>query len=189
MSSTKRLRAQAMVSFALQVAPPEQANWIRAMESEMAHIPDDDLISFAFGGVIAACRARLISALSIVAAARWLLIVGAAAWATLNIWFAGRMSSANAYSLEVSAYVIAAAFALGAIATARFGFKATIVLGAPLMCLLGLAALLVRNILPNSPIMELHFALILENLAVLLFALLIAFAIPRLAIVKRATRQ
>lgn len=180
MTSARKLRAQAVLRLSIKVAPQEHANWFEAMASEMDHVPDTKLLRFALGGLTAAVRMRIVQPAFILATANGLLVGGAMLWAALNIWFAGRMSLANAPSLEVFAYCVAAIFVAGAIATGRVGLGATIGLGAPFMVLLIVAGFAVKLLLPQSPTTDLYFALIAEDLAVLLLALLIAFGAPRL---------
>ncbi len=189
MISVIRKRARILLRLAIQIAPPERTDWFEAALSELDYIPDAELPRFSFGCMIAAIQARVTSPQFILAVVRWFLVCGAIAWAGLNIWFAGRMSVSNQPSLERFTYCMAAIFALGAIATARFGFKATIGLGAPFCLLLALSAISVRIGMSNSPDAALHIALIIEDLAVLFLALLIATFIPSVVTAEKALRQ
>lgn len=185
MTSAKRLRVQALLRLAMKVAPPERATWFEAMAMELNYVPDAKLSRFAIGCLTAAVRATIAAPAILLATARWLLIGGPVVWAAVNIRFAGRMSLAEALSLEVFAYSVAAIFISGAIATARAGFKATVMLGTPFMVLLGLAALIVKFVLPQSPATTLYLALIAEDLVVLTLALLVAFGALRLVAAKQ----
>ncbi len=189
MTTPTRSRAHALLRLAIRIAPRERAGWIEAMAAEIDHVPDASLQRFAIGCLTTAVRARIASPGFILASAHATLVFGALGWAALNLWFAGRMSSADAAGPEMFGYSIAAAFALGALATARFGFKAVLGLGAPLLAVLGLTALAIKMLLPYSAVNALYFALIVEDIATLLLALGIAFSIPRLVAIRQAARR
>lgn len=189
MNKTSRSRAQALLRLAIKVAPQERVHWIEAMAAELDHVPDASVQRFAIGCLTTAVRARIASPGFILASAHLTLVFGALGWAALNLWFAGRMSLADAAGPEMFGYSIAAAFAFGALATANFGFKAVLGLGAPLLAVLGLSALAIKLLLPYSAVNVLYFALIVEDIATLLLALGIAFSIPRLVAIRKATRR
>lgn len=152
------------------------------MASEIDHVPDASLRRFTIGCLTTAIHARVVSPHFILASAHILLVMGAIVWAALNAWFAGRMSSTNTEGLAWFTYAIAAVFGLGGLLTARFGFKATLALGAPLLLALGTAALAIR-VLAYDP---LYFALIVEDITILLLGLAIASSIPRMVALKQA---
>jgi hypothetical protein len=185
MIGTPKPKAQRLVELAFKIAPPERRSWFEAMAAEINHVPEADRMHFAGGCLLAACRERLGSPQFLQAAARSLLIGGALLWAALNIRFAGRMSASDAFVLEAYGYCAALVFLIGALATARFGYRATIGLAAPLFTVMALAAAFVRLGDAPTPSTTVYLALILENLVVLVFALLIAGAAARFATVRK----
>lgn len=169
-----------LLRFAMRVAPSERTDWFKAMASEIEHLPDAKAGAFAAGVLMVALQTRVSSRGFMMTIAHGLLVSGATAWAALNIWFAGRMSVAGDVSLEIVAYGTAAIFGIGAIVTGRLGVRATIMLGAPLFLLLGLVASIIRTQFPHSAVTDLHFALVVEDAAVVAVALLIAAIVSRL---------
>lgn len=131
MNRNGKPKAQGFIALALKIAPPERKAWFDAMAAELDHVPEAKRLHFAAGCLLAACRERLSSPQLLDAAARNLLIGGAMLWAALNIRFAGRMSVTDAFVLEAFGYGTALLFVIGALATARFGYRATIGLAAP----------------------------------------------------------
>lgn len=107
-------------------------------------------------------------------------------WAAMNIRFAGRMSVMHAVLPEAFAYGIALLFVVGAVATARSGYRATISLAVPVAAMLTVGALVIRFGNAPTPLSHLYFALIVEDLCVLLFALMIAGAAVRFIGVRQA---
>lgn len=180
--------AQRFVALAVKIAPAERRAWFEAMAAELDHVPEARRGHFAFGCLLVAVRERLTSPQFLNAAARSLLIGGAVAWAALNIRFAGRMSVSDAIVLEAFGYIIATMFAVGALATARFGYRATITLAAPLMAVLAVAAALIRFGSAATPTSNLYLALVVEDLLVLACALLVAGAAARIATARQAIR-
>ena len=173
--------AARLMALAARLAPRERAEWIEAMRAESAHVPGHRALQFAAGCLWASMRARAASATFVEHAGRQLLVGGALGWAAINLWFAGRASAAELGVVETGAYVIAAIFVLGAVATARFGPRATIALGAPLAVLIGAAIIALWSKGAPLPSHKLQLALLIEDLAVLAVALAFAFAMPRLA--------
>ena len=158
------------------------------MAAEFDHVPEAERMNFAVGCLFAGFRERVGSSQFLQAAARSLLIGGALLWAALNIRFAGRMSVTDAFVLEAYGYFTALVFLIGAFATAWFGFRATIGLAAPLFAVMALAAAFVRLGEAQTPSTTLYFALIVENLVVLVFALVVAGAAARFAIARKMLR-
>ena len=103
-------------------------------------------------------------------------------WAALNIRFAGRMSVTDAFVLEFFGYSTAALFVVGAIATARFGYRATISLTAPLIAVLTIVATMIWLGSASTPMSNLYLALIVEDLVILMFAL--AFAVSAARVIR-----
>lgn len=163
-----------LVALALKIAPAERKEWFAAMVVEFAHVPVSAQRRFALGCLLAAIRERVIAPPFVNAAARGLLIGGALFWAGLNIRFAGRMSHAEAPVPEALGYGTALIFATGAWATARYGYRATIALAAPLMAMLVLVAIFFRIGIAQAPLSNLIIALMIEDLLVLAMAVAIA---------------
>lgn len=185
MNSRRNSRARAFIAFAFKIAPPERREWFAAMAAEFDHVPEGGRWHFAAGCVLAAVRERVISPQFVHAVARSLLIGGAMVWAALNIRFAGRMSVTDAFVLEAFGYGTALLFIVGAFATNRYGYRATISLAAPLVALLVAAAIFIRFDSTPTPLPDIYLALIVEDLAVLMFALMVAGAATRLATVRQ----
>lgn len=162
------------LALALRIAPPERREWFAAMAAEYEHVPASARDRFALGCLLAAIRERVISPQFVNAAARCLLIGGAVVWAALNIRFAGRMSNAEALVPEALGYGMALIFTIGALATARYGYRAMIALAAPLMAVLALVAISIRIGIPQAPLSNLTIALVVEDLVVLALAIVIA---------------
>ncbi|APE28256.1 hypothetical protein BMF35_a1427 [Aurantiacibacter gangjinensis] len=154
------------------------------MNAEIDHVPDTQRLHFAVGCLLAACKVRLASPLVLQAAARNVLIGGAMLWAAMNIRFAGRMSVSDAALLETYGYCTASLFLVGAIATARFGNRATIGLATPLIAAMMAAAAFIYLGLASTATSKLYLALIAENLGVLLIAVAIAGAAARFALAR-----
>ena len=163
-----------LLALALRIAPADRGEWFAAMAAEFDHVPASARGRFAFGCLIAAVRERAISPQSVNAAARCLLIGGAVFWAGLNLRFAGRMSVDGALVPEALGYGTALIFAIGALATARYGYRATIAWAAPLMAALGLAVVALRFGSAQAPLSKLYLALMVEDLVVLSFAVVVA---------------
>lgn len=180
--------AQRIIAFAFNVAPPKRRSWFEAMVAELDHIPEVERMHFAAGCLQAAFKERLGSSQFLHAAARNLLIGGAMLWAAMNIRFAGRMSMSDTVVLEAYGYGTALLFLIGAFATARFGYRATIGLAAPLLGVLTLTAAFVRLGNAPTPTSNLYLALIVENLVVLVFALVVAGAAARCAPIQKRLR-
>lgn len=177
-----------LIALAFKIAPPERRSWFDAMVAELDHVPEAERMHFVAGCLLTACRERLGSPQFLQAAARNLLISGALLWAALNIRFAGRMSVSDAFVLEVYGYCMALLFLIGALATARFGYRATIGLAAPLVTVLTLTAAFVRLGNAPTPTSNIYLALIVENLVVLVFALVVAGTLSRFANVPQRLR-
>lgn len=188
MTQRREPQAQRFIALAFKIAPEERRAWFEAMAAELEHVPQSSRWRFGAGCLLVAVRARLASPQVLTAAARSLLIGGAVAWAALNIRFAGRMSGSDAFALEAFGYGIAMVFIVGALATARFGYRATISLAAPLMALLAVAAAIIRFDSTATPMSHLYLALIVEDLAVLLCALVVAGAAARMAAERQELR-
>jgi hypothetical protein len=144
-------------------------------------MPDEAAPSFASGCLWAAVRERAASATFAVQAARWFLVLSAVAWSALNLRLAGRLSVAETSIPEIFAYVSAAIYALGAVATATLGGGATIVLIGPALILAAVLAADSTLLLPHSSYTALYRALAIEHLSVLMIALLIALGVSRTA--------
>lgn len=163
-----------LLALALRIAPAERHGWFAAMAAEFDHVPVSARGRFAIGCLLAAIRERVLSPQFVNAAARGLLIGGAGFWAALNLRFAGRMSTAEALVPEALGYGTALIFAIGALATARYGYRATIALAAPLMAVLALVAIFLRLGSAEAPLSNLTIALVVEDLVVLAMAVAIA---------------
>lgn len=178
---TGKPTAHGFVALALKIAPSERRAWFEAMAAELDHIPEAERMDFAAGCILAAVRECLASPQFLHTAARSLLIGAAILWAALNIRFAGRMSVTDAFVLEAFGYGTALLFVIGALATARFGYRATIGLAAPLITVLTLTAIFIRLGNAPTPTLNLYLALIVEDLVVLVFAVVVAGAAARFA--------
>lgn len=163
-----------LLALALRIAPAERHEWFAAMAAEFDHIPVSARSRFGLGCLLAAIRERVISPQFVNAAARGLLIGGAVFWAALNLRFAGRMSTAEALVPEALGYGTALIFTFGAFATARYGYRVTIALAAPLMAVLALVAISLRIGIAQAPLSNLTIALMVEDLVVLAMAVAIA---------------
>lgn len=150
------------------------------MAAELDHVPDADRFRFAAACLLAALGQRIASPPFIHSAARGVLISGAFMWAALNMRLAGRMSASDAPTVETLAHGTALLFVVGALATARFGYRATIVLASSLATLLAAATGVLKASDPPTPMSDLYLALIVENLTVLALAVTIANAARRL---------
>ncbi len=185
MTSRRKSRARGLIALAIKIAPPERRGWFEAMAAELDHVPEAELSLFAAGSVLAAVRERIVSPRFLHGIARGVLIGGAMGWAVMNIRFAGRMSVTDALVLEAVGYSTALLFVVGALATARFGYRATISLATPLIAVLAAVAISIRLGSVPAPLADLYFALILEDLAVLMMALVVAVAASRLISAQR----
>jgi len=179
---------QRLVALARRIAPQERRSWFEAMLAEIDHVPRAERMPFAVGCLLAGCRERLASPYFLQAVTRSLLIAGAAFWAALNIRFAGRMSVSDAFALEAYGYGMALLFVIGALATAYFGNRATIGLAAPLLAVLAATAAFLRLGSAPTAMSNLYLALIVENIAVLGLALVVAKAAAHFATVRQALR-
>ena len=169
-----------LLTLACRIAPADRKEWFAAMTAEFDHVPTSARGRFAIGCLAAAVRERLISPHFIDAAARGLLIGGAVVWAALSLRFAGRMSITEALVPEALGYGQALIFAIGALATALYSYRATIALAAPLVAVLALVAVSFRIARAPMPLSKLYLALALEDLVVLALAVVIAsFAASR----------
>lgn len=180
MSSKRNSLARACVVLAFKIAPPVRRSWFAAMVAEFDHVPEAERWRFVAGCLFTVVTERIISPAFIHEVARSVLVGGAMVWAALNIRFAGRMSVTDAFVLEVFGYGTALLFVVGAIATARFGFRATISLAAPLIAVLTMAATMIWLGSAPTPMSNLYFALIVEDLVILMFALALAVSAARL---------
>jgi hypothetical protein len=178
MTSASRRRANALIRYALAIVPPERRDWAEAMRAEVAHLPDPTALTFAWGCLWAAIRARAASPATIVQVARWGLVVGAVGWGALHLWLAGRLPAADAPFPAGFAYAASAVYAIGALVTALLGLRATAVLILPALALSGIFAVGAEAMLPHSPHGSLYQALAIEEFCVLLVALLIAAGAP-----------
>jgi len=167
-------RGSRLLALALRIAPTERHEWFAAMAAELDQVPVSARGRFSLGCLLAAIRERVISPQFVNAAARGLLIGGAVFWAGLNVRFAGRMSHAEALVPEALGYGTALIFATGAWVTARYGYRATIALAAPLMAVLALVAIFLRHGSAQAPLSNLTIALVVEDLVVLALAVAIA---------------
>ena len=180
MTSTPKSHARALIVLAIKIAPHERRTWFEAMAAELDNVPVAERLLFAAGCVLAAVRERMVSPRFQHGIARGVLIGGAMGWAAMNIRFAGRMSVADAFVPEALGYATALVFVVGALATVRFGYRATIGLATPLIAVLVAVAMLIRAGSVPTPMPNLYFALILEDLAVLTMAVLVAVAAAHL---------
>ncbi len=163
-----------LLALALRIAPAERHGWFAAMAAEFDHVPVSARGRFALGCLLAAIRERVLWPQFVNAAARGFLIGGAVFWAALSLRFAGRMSTAEALVPEAFGYGTALIFTIGAFATARYGYRATIALAAPLMAVLALVAILLHLGSAQAPLSNLTIALVVEDLVVLALAVAIA---------------
>ena len=163
-----------MLALALRIAPADRREWFTAMAAEFDHVPASARGRFALGCFVAAVRVRAISPQFVNAAARCLLIGGAVLWAGLNLRFAERMSVDGSLVPGVFGYGTALVFATGALATASYGYRATIALAAPLMAVLALAFVALRFGSAQAPLSKLYLALVVEDLVVLSIAVVVA---------------
>lgn len=180
MTPKRNSLARACVVLAFKIAPPARRSWFAAMAAEFDHVPEAARWRFVAGCLFAAVTERMICPAFLHEVARSVLVGGAMVWAALNIRFAGRMSVTDTFALEVFGYGTALLFVVGAIATARFGYRATISLAAPLIAVLTLAATMIWLGLSPTPMSKLYLALIVEDLVILMFALALAGFAARL---------
>ena len=155
MTEKPNTHGRRLLGLALRIAPAERREWFAAMATEFDHVPASARGRFALGCLLAAMRERVISPQFVNAASRGLLIGGAVFWAGLNVRFAGRMSHAEALVPEDLGYGTALIFATGAWVTARYGYRATIALAAPLMAVLALVAIFLRHGSAQAPLSHL----------------------------------
>ncbi len=181
----RRRLATALAQMAVMMAPAERRTWVDAMRAEVEYLPDEAAPSFAIGCLWAAMRERATTAAFAVQAARWFLVLSAVAWSALNLRLAGRLSVAETSVPATFAYVSAAIYALGAVATATFGMRATIALIGPVLILAAVLAADTTLLLPHSSYTALYRALAIEHLSVLMIALLIALGVSRTAAANR----
>ena len=180
-----KVNGHALLELAFRIAPADRKEWFAAMAAEFDHVPASRRGQFTIGCVWAAIRERMTSPAFLHATARTLLIGGALIWAALNIRFAGRMSVTNTLEPEALGYGTAIVFIMGALATARFGYRATIALAPPLIALLFIAAIVLRLGSPPSPMSQLYVALLIEDLVILAVAVLVAaFAATRIRVAR-----
>lgn len=185
MTSKRKSHALGLIALAITIAPYERGPWFEAMAAELDNVPEAKHMLFALGCVVAAVRERMASPRFLHAFARGALIGGAMGWAAMNIRFAGRMSMADALALEALGYMTALLFVIGAFATARFGYRATISLAPPLIAVLAAMAFSIKLSSVPNPMADLYFALILEDLVILMMALLVAVAAASLISTQR----
>lgn len=181
MTPKRNSLARACVVLAFKIAPPVRRSWFAAMAAEFDYVPEAARWRFVAGCLLAAVHERMISPALLHAVVRSVLVGGAMVWAALNIRFAGRMSVTDTFVLEVFGYGTALSFVVGAIATARFGYRATIRLAAPLIAVLAMAAAMIWLCSAPTPMSNLYLALIVEDLVILIFALALAGSAARLA--------
>lgn len=168
-----------LVALAFKIAPTERKAWFEAMAAELDHVPEGVRWRFAAGCLLAAVTECMVSPQFLHAVARGVLIGGALIWAALNLRFAGRMSITDAFALEALGYGTASLFVVGALATARFGYRATVSLATPLIAVLAATVIFIRVGSAPAPTSDLYLALIVEDLLVLIFAVLVAVAAAR----------
>lgn len=181
MSLKRNSLARACVVLACKIAPPIRRSWFAAMAAEFDHVPEDARWRFVVGCLYAAVTERMISPAFLHEVARSVLVGGAMVWVALNIRFAGRMSVTDTLPLEAFGYGMALLFVIGAIATARFGYRATISLAAPLIAVLTMAGTMIWLGGTPGPMSNLYLALIAEDLVILIFALALAGSAARFA--------
>lgn len=74
--------AESLLDHALKVMPPARRDWIRAMQAELAYIPDPPVaVLFALGGVWTSYGQRAVETLTLARVTRWTLATAALAWA------------------------------------------------------------------------------------------------------------
>lgn len=188
MNQILRRCANAAIIAAVRIAPPERHMWAKAMVAELAHMPDDEVFSFALGCLWTMARARAVTSAFILSAARWGLVMSAAIWSALNLWLAGRLSHAGATSPAALAYSAAAVFAVGAIATGWFGLRVTVKLAAPLSIVAILFALNADQMLPLSPHQHFYRAIAVEYATMLCVGVAIAAGVPHWVAKRKGVR-
>lgn len=181
----RRRCAGALARAVVSVVPPERRTWAEAMRVEVEHLPDSAAPSFAGGCLWAAIRARAASAAFVLQATRWTLAAGAMIWSALNLRLADRLSVADASLPASFAYVAAGLYGLGALATARLGLRATAVLITPVLALSAICAATATVLTPRSPHSAFYQALAVEEVGILLMALLIALGVSSWAARRR----
>lgn len=179
MNPLRRSRADALIRFAISIAPASRAGWFHAMAAELVHIPAAGRSRFVVGCLSAAVRERLVAPVSRQVVTRWLLVCGAMLWAGLNARLGGRLSVSDGSALEVFAYGMALVFAVGAAATAHFGYRVMRSLAASLAGVLVTAVLIMKLALPPSSSSALFVALMVEDLLVLALAASLAVVATR----------
>lgn len=71
-----------LLDHAVKVMPPARRDWIRAMQAELAYIPDPPVaVLFALGGVWASYGQRALETLTLARLTRWTLAAAALIWA------------------------------------------------------------------------------------------------------------
>lgn len=74
--------AERLLDHALKVMPPARRDWIRAMQAELAYIPDAPVAAlFALGGVWTSYGQWALQTLTLARLTRWALAIAALAWA------------------------------------------------------------------------------------------------------------
>lgn len=185
MSPKRDSIARACVVLAFKIAPPDRRSWFAAMAAEFDHVPEHARLRYVLGCLWAAITERSTSPRFLHGIAKNALAGGAMLWAAMNVRFAGRMSVMDTPVLEMFGYGTALLFVIGAIATARFGHRATVRLAVPLIAVLAMAGTMIAHGGTPKPMSNLYAALIVENLVILLFALALAASAARLAPYRR----
>jgi hypothetical protein len=171
------------------IAPRERAGWIAAMIAEADHIPPDRRARFAVGCAVAAIHARVAAPQFARDTLHALLVTGGLAWAALNIRFAGLPVAAEHPGMPSFGFAMAVMFAVGVLAAIRRGPSAVIVLAGAAVLIAGAALLAIKFTLPATPENALWFALLAEDLTVLLVAVITAAAVIRLGKTRKELPQ
>lgn len=169
---------QRLADLALKITPGSRRGWAQAMRAEVAHGPARQDLAFAAGGLLMAVRFRAAHGPSVLATARYGLAAAALVWAGLHLRLAGGMGE-EASLPRLLETVTATLFGVGGVLTALFGLRATVLLGAPLLALVGVYAAGAGLLMPDSPNRDWYLALAVEDFAALLLAVTLAVAARR----------
>jgi len=168
--------AAAMIGLAKSIAPSDRKEWFDGMVAEFDHMPRQELLPFALGCLTTSVRLRARTREFALAAVRLALVVGAIMWSLAHIWFALRIWPEDVPLLVTASLVTAAIFAAGAVVTARFGLRVTTSLAVPALFTGTLVILFLLVFAAPGRSSEALTALLIEDVLMLVAAIVIAKA-------------
>jgi hypothetical protein len=164
--------ARRLAELSVRITPAERRDWAEAIRAELDHVPADRSLGFALGAVVAAVRLRGAHPPFVLAFARYGLAAAALVWAALHLRLGAKLEGLP----STLSYAMSAVFAVGGLITAAAGLRLTALLASPLLLLVGVYTAGTVAFLPQSPNRAFYVALAVEEVFVLLMALLIAVA-------------